>query len=664
MPYINQAEFSYGATDPRVINKSNVGFYAQSAETIQNTLVTSLTNLKKRFGLQYVLPMTGIASGEYYGTEFIYNINVIYVLIFTNLQLKIYRNDVLKATIVTIWTGAQLGANAIKTSMTNNEMIIVDGPHIPYHLINGGNDTTWSLLPENFKNYPTYDFKKNYDSFSFSLSSVTAGQGITLTCSDDVFDATYVNGRFASIGSTASENAPVGSARITAYVTPKTVTVEVTNSFDGSLKTGTGTVSGKNCQLEQPAWSDAKGWPKSVCFYSGRAWYGGTVSLPNVVFGSVDFSYNDFDLGSGYDSDAVIQILDGSDGEPVGEIKYLLGDKSLQIFCERSEHAVSNGGGAISPVNFIVRRQSSEGISNMPPILFDNTTMFIKRGGKSLMTYNYDGNADIYASKNASKLASHLINNPVSIASLRSLSDDDESYLFIVNTDGTLAILTSDIDENIKAFTSQITDGKFKKVFSSGDDIYFIIERVIQNSTVQYLEKLNFDIYSDSSVIYTNIPATKTLTGLSHLNDKTVDVIGNGYVLKNHVVTAGSITLSDEEPAVTNAVVGLNFESLIVPHPPIIYGAQGSEYYINKRITRVFLHYYQTLGLKINGVEIPLLPLSEAIFDAPVPATGIFEFNGLSDWDPLTTVSITHNLPLPFTILGLGYEVTQKSEGV
>jgi len=660
VPYINQNEFSYGAVDPRLINKSNVSFYVQSAQIIQNALVSNFTNIVKRFGLEYLLTISA-NSDEYQLAEFLYNDETIYLLIFTNLKVDIYRNDVFKASIVTVWTAAQLKANDLNMSMTNNEMILVDGTNIPYRLSNGGDDVTWSLTQENIKNYPTYDFKKNYDTFSFSLSEVAPGEGRTLTCSDDIFDASYVNGRFASIGSTSTENAPIGSARITAYLTTKTVTVEITNSFDGSLKTGT--VSGKNCQLEQPAWSAANGWPRSICFYSGRAWYGGTTSLPNVVFGSVTYDYNNFDLGAGYDSDAVIQILDGSDGEPVGEIKYLLGDKSLQIFCLRSEHAVSNASGAISPSNFIIRRQSSEGISDLPPILFNNTTMFVRRGGKAIMTYNYDGAADDYASKNASKIASHLINDPVDMAVLKSLSTDDESYLFIINSDGTLTTFTSDIDENIKAFTSSISDGSFKRVVSLDTSIYFVIERTIQSVTYQYLEKLNFDIYTDSSKVYTNIVSTKTLTGLSHLNGKTVNIVGDGYVLKDQVVSGGSVTLDDDESAVTNAVVGLNFESLIVPHPPMIYGAQGSEYYTRKRIIRVFLHYFESLGLKINGVEVPSVAFDESLFLPPEAATGIYEYNGLSDWDPLSTIQITHDKPLPFTILGLGYQVTQNPQG-
>jgi hypothetical protein len=52
----------------------------------------------------------------------------------------------------------------------------------------------------------------------------------------------------------------------------------------------------------------------------------------------------------------------------------------------------------------------------------------------------------------------------------------------------------------------------------------------------------------DSGLSYVGTPIS-TVSGLTHLNGKTVSVLADGYVLPQKVVTAGSISFSVMNPA-------------------------------------------------------------------------------------------------------------------
>ncbi len=228
---------------------------------------------------------------------------------------------------------------------------------------------------------------------------------------------------------------------------------------------------------------------------------------------------------------------------------------------------------------------------------------------------------------------------------------DDINYYTIVSVGvGTNAlIVTNTIDLPV--------NGYFRRVTAGLNRAWVIAQRTISGNTVLYLEELDFDYPVDSGKAYTNTVATATLTGLNHLIGQTVQIYADGVVLNDETVNgSGQITV---ETTVTNAVVGLQFDSVIEPLPLNVNLQTGPNLYQKQHIRVLYIHYYLTIGAKIQIYTIPNQETQQVHFNQlAVPSTGVLSYTLMEGWDALEyTIQISQSLPLPMTILGIGYDV-------
>lgn len=648
---INQNDFTHGELEPRMLSKSNLELYRKGAQLLRNMVVLPTGAAQRRPGTLFIKDL-GDLGENYMLDNFIYDEDTSYLLVFTNLLITVFYQDAQVATIVSPWPTAALAARKLTFSQTQNSMIICHEDYAPYTLVRGANHATWTLAAFSFKNYPGYDFKQDYDSNTFKLSATVVGTA-TLTSSVNIFDASYVGGWFEGYGKELSGQ--LGVAKITGFTDAKNVTVEITSEFDSNFTTFK---PGSQVLLTEPAFSATRGYPICSTFYEGRLYFGGSKSLPDTIFGSVIDDFRNFDVGTG-DADDAVQMTIG--GHKVGLIKYILGDKSLQIFTSRAEFTAPQvEGRALTPSTFSIKKQSANGCKTVPPVVLDNQTFYVKRGGRGVMNFIFDDENQGYSSQEVSLLSPHLIQDPQDAAILSGSTRDNADFMFLVNGDGTLAIYQSKINENVSAWTLSntafATDGKFTRVVEVGEDIYFGVERTVDGSTSTYLEKLDFDVYTDSTYTNTYGVATDTITGLGHLEGEEVQIRGDGFVLNPKTVSGGEITLERE---VSEVEVGLKFIPQLKPMPIATDTQSGNNMYKKKKIINLYVDYYESLGIYINDTLIPELEFGLTLDSPPPVKTDVYEALGfLADWNVRDMITITQEDPLPMTIIGIGFEVT------
>jgi hypothetical protein len=139
-----------------------------------------------------------------------------------------------------------------------------------------------------------------------------------------------------------------------------------------------------------------------------------------------------------------------------------------------------------------------------------------------------------------------------------------DTRIHAVRSDGKVAILLFDKVEKVTCWVLYETDGAVESaVILPGDEedqVYYSVRR----GTKRYLEKWAKETeavggavnkIADCGFEYSGA-STSTITGLGHLEDKTVCVWGNSKSLGTYTVDSGSITLS---AAVTWAWVGLPY---------------------------------------------------------------------------------------------------------
>lgn len=152
--------------------------------------------------------------------------------------------------------------------------------------------------------------------------------------------------------------------------------------------------------------------------------------------------------------------------------------------------------------------------------------------------------------------------------------------------------------------------------------------------------------------------AVTTLTGLWHLEGKTVSILANGDVLPQQTVTNGSVTLVR---AASRVHVGLPYYSDVQTLPLDVAGGNGTMQGRKKVIPYVSVRMERTRGLSGGPRESALKEMKVTLTAYNAPAGLVTDDYRLSipgDWTTQGQLFFRQSNPLPATILGLIPEVT------
>jgi hypothetical protein len=647
MPRITtlQTAFNSGVLDPRLAARTDLKHFYQGAATGENVVSIPQGGLTRRSGMQYVATLSSTARLA----AFAFNVEQTYLMVFTNNNIAVYKDDVFQVNVTTTYTTAQLFE--LQWTQSADTMIIVHKDHQPATLVRGSSHTSWTLADITFSEYPTFDFEQDYDSITFIIGggsddATTAGNSISITANSSFFTSADVGGWFEG-----GKGDNFGKGRITAVVTATICTLEVVKGWVDPSLSGNATngfsVSGSDASIQEVVWSTARGWPKSVTFHEGRLWFGGSLSRPQTLWGSVTNDFYNFDYGIGLDDEGIDISLDT---DMVNAITNVFSGRHLQVFTTGGEFFMPDS--PITPSKSAVKRQTLHGSGSVPPQSIDGATFFLDRTGKALREFLFTYTESSYTSGTISLLASHLLNAPVDMAVLRGTSSSDANYLCLVNGDGTVAVFNTLRQQEVGGWTHWTTTGTVEAVAVVVETVYFLVKRTINGVETRFLEK--YGGYTDCGVTQTLSPASATVTGLAHLNGQSCRVRADGAVMENATPSGGSITLSR---VATEVEVGLDFNITIKTMPLNKDFLSGPILTRRKRIVRVIADLYETLGISVNGTALPDRSFGEGILDdPPAPFTGIKEVF-LLGWDDLAQVTITQTDPMPMTVLGLAIEV-------
>lgn len=402
-------------------------------------------------------------------------------------------------------------------------------------------------------------------------------------------------------------------------------------------------------------WSATRGYPRMGEFWEGRLWIGGTRDKPQTLISSNSGSLLNFELGEGDDDQSIFVTLSARGNSSITDI---YAGRTLQIFTSSGEYAVTDQGATPATIN--VRLQSSNGSLSVPVQEADGAVVYCDKNGKTLREFLFSFNEDAYASNDISVLSSHLIKTPVSMAFLTGTASEDANWLFVVNSDGTGAVLHKLRSQDINAFTPIETDGTLKDCAVFGEQLAFVVDRVINGVTQRYVERLSFDHLMDSSVRAT-VSGT-SVSGLSHLNGETVTVLIGSTELDSRAVSAGAITLTSTEAAAYNGQtieVGVNFDVNVQPMPINTNVGSGENFMRLKKVVRMNLRVLSTAGIYIDGEPVPIRSFGASVLDTLVqPFTGIIDdVYPIDGWSRDEMPLITFPSPGPMHIQAIEMEV-------
>ena len=146
---------------------------------------------------------------------------------------------------------------------------------------------------------------------------------------------------------------------------------------------------------------------------------------------------------------------------------------------------------------------------------------------------------------------------------------------------------------------------------------------------------------------------------MAHLEAEPVQIIRDGVVEPTQTVGASPYTITFASAATTSYQVGLNFtpEMKTLPVEPNL--SSGSLKGFKKRIFEVNAELFETQSLLVNGSLIPFRSFGPDVLGSSVqPYTGIKTINGMLGYTYDGQITLTQNVPLKMTVLGIEYKIS------
>ncbi len=629
-----QTNFSSGQLDPRMAGREDTSVYQNGGANLLNSSPLVQGGISRRPGTKYLAALQGtsrLARMQFNETQ-------LYIFAFSNARLDIFDEDGAAVANLTSqpWNATTMWEMRLDTSGDTTFIVHKDFP-IQKLIRTGASSFTIAAFTfeTHSSGYPRFQPYYKFADPSVTITPSGTSGSINLTTSADYWVAAHVNSVVRVAGKECDVTSRTNATVVVATVRESLAGTGATNDWDENV------------------FSAANGYARSVAFHQQRLWFGGSRDLPSNIWSSQKGAFFNFNVGEALDAES-IQVDIGS--ATVNEIKHLHSSRHLQVFTDQScGFIVESDTNPVSPTNFIHRSQVPYGCSNVTPRSLDGATLFVQDTGKVVRELIFSDVQQAYTAQAVSLISNDIIDGAKDMAVLYGSSAGPEQFALIVNTDteGSIAAFHSIRSEKISGWFPWQTDGKFISVAQLNSEIFVCVERVVNSSTVYYLEKFDFNQTVDSYAPLSQVSGL-VYGGLTHLNAKSASVVdGNIHHGDFTVASSGRVTLIE---APTSAVGGLNYTRTIIDLPVDIADGAGPFSGEYKRVGRVVLNVYESVSFSVNGRDFLIRQVTDDLSINPAAKTGKYEFN-LLGWDLDGQITISQSSPLPFTLLSIYKEV-------
>jgi len=405
---------------------------------------------------------------------------------------------------------------------------------------------------------------------------------------------------------------------------------------------------------EEQSYSELRGFPAAVTFHENRLWYGGTLAQPDGIWASQIGEYFNFNVGDAEDSDAL--DLTASIGE-INTIRHIVSNRDLQIFTSTSEMYIpAFTDKPITPTNAQIKRQTPFGSSYVVPQSLDGATIFVQKTGSVVREYVYSDAEGAYVANAVSALSSHLIDDPVQMTILRGAINRPESYAFILNKNGRIALFTSNRAEQRAGWSEFTTDGKFHSLCTIDDRVFLVGQYDKGDGTNKFiLTEFDSDLYLDFSDDFTGTAGVFDVSA-HFANGAVVSVVDGDNYLGDFTVASGNVDVSAVQ-SITSAEIGFKFDVEAETLPIDANIGNGPLTGNPRSVNRVILDLVSTLSVSVNNKKLVIRQVGDDFSLGRNAVTGKREFR-LMGYSKDPTVTITQSAPLSLQVNGLIAELS------
>lgn len=503
----------------------------------------------------------------------------------------------------------------------------------------------------------------NWETFRTYISVLTAGQGSFNAQKSDVEEADNVQYRINVTSYTSgtveanfivNESTQDSIFRITA-------TASTTSATATAIVAAPDNVAAK--RWAEGSWSSVRGYPSAVTFHDERIVYGFSDLDQQNIWLSETGRFEDFEAGI-KDADAFTLTLPTADrGRWLGSLEILAAGTSGGEW-RISPTAID---AKLTPKNWEVKKQTNFGSADIQAMEVNEAIIFIDYVARKVREYTFSDSKQKYVAPDLTALAEDITSGGITSAAIQ--RNPDSIIWFTIANSPYLISMTYEREQNVVAFAEHPLggDGIAESVCitpsTSEDIITLTVKRTISGSSVRFIETMQprdwgsttsatNSFFVDAGIVDTG--GSTTITGLGHLEGKTVAVLVDGAVQASKTVSSSQITIDE---AGDRVVVGLPYEYQVSPMRPDITTQVGTTRGSIMIVPEIVLSLFASGGVEYgDGTDQKAIDFrTTEDYDSP-PAlftgdTNALAFDGGFNKD--MDIVISGSAPLPCTVRGI-----------
>jgi hypothetical protein len=681
-----QSDFTAGELSPSLLARVDLAKYSKGCRTLRNFLVQPHGGAVKRPGFE----LLGALPGQCVLLEFVFNNDQAYALIFGNKWMRVATHDgfVLDSSdepyqITSPYTLAQ--AKALSYTQSADVVFLACSGVVPYRLQRLGH-ANWRFVAMSF------------------TAPISAPGGVA---------ATFVNEAEDSAGDPSEAQLVTP---YTYYVTAINADGKESGLSTGSKITGPAANNWQAGDYIKVVWNSVSGateyrlyksefggragyiattgdreyhdynvspavsegapkyenpfpgndYPGTVGLFEQRLVFASTPNRPQTVFMSKSGDYTNFATYTPIADDSPLELTIAS--REVTPVNWIVPLRSMILGTSSMEWELAGqGDAAFTAKNAKATPQSYWGSSLKQAMIAGNVILHVSSSGSQVRNLQYDFGSDSYAGSDLTILAEHLLEDAKIVD--WTYQKHPDSIIWAVRSDGALLGLTFQAEHQIAAWHRHDTQGSFKAVCAVPHEHDYSLFAVVLRSGKYYLERMAERytggdpagaVFLDCASTYSGA-AAQTISGLEHLEGKTVGIFSQGAAESPRKVVGGKITLDAPSTLVT---VGLLYSADLETMPIEVVGQQGASVSLKKQINAVNIFFRNSIGVKV-GVSTESGELdgvtwqdvrwrtNEPYGKPPAPFSGIKSVVVPSLGDNSVSVCVRSDLPTPVTVLAL-----------
>jgi hypothetical protein len=511
--------------------------------------------------------------------------------------------------------------------------------HPDYHpkTLSRTGHTSWTLTDFDYFNGPY--LPENLESGKTVQASATTGT-ITVTAVGFTWDDGHEGALWR-----IKADAVWGYVKLTTKASSSVMNATVIEDLDDTTATEF---------WREGAWSDYRGFPRTVTFHEQRLAWAGTEFQPQNIWFSASADFTNHTPGV-EDADA-INITIASD--QMNAINWIASTTVLLVGTSSGEFRISGGSDDIlTPTSVSAKNVSNVGsLVNIKGIRVNNVILYPQTAARKLVELRYYFEEDAYIGKNLSLISEHITEGGMTECAYQ---QEPDSTFWMVRADGVLLSMTYERREKVEGWAKQTIAGTDVAVESiavipsadeSKDELWAIIKMTIDGNTVRYVEYLTDDVWGmDHYLSYNGSPVTK-IAGMEHIEGEIATIVGDEALYPNETIDAGRFEIDESAETIH---VGIPFSGEVKTLRPEVMLQNGSTYNLTKAFSKIVITLYESLGGIINGETLLQIDPEQAMGEAQDPITDDIDITDLG-WDAKGQITLLQEVPFQFSVQSIG----------